>query len=167
MLVKEVDPTPDSNHIKNWRLIPKCNQEKSIIMVSSWPCRVSTTHLKIRYAYTKSTGIPSSNQLKWLEKWSEYQLINPGNNHEGCLPNEVNLVKYVSECRLFPDNKVHGANMGPIWGRQDPGRPHVVPMNFVIWVHYWVPRTGNYLNQWWPSWQAHISWDLLDHFWVI
>ena len=30
-----------------------------------------------------------------------------------------------------PDNKVHGANMG-IWGRQDPGRPHVGPMNLAI-----------------------------------
>ena len=30
------------------------------------------------------------------------------------------------------DNKVHGANMGPIWGRQDPGGPHVGPMN-VLW----------------------------------
>ena len=35
---------------------------------------------------------------------------------------------------LFPDSKVHGANMGPIWGRQDPGGPHVGPMNFAIWV---------------------------------
>ena len=33
----------------------------------------------------------------------------------------------------IPDSKVHGANMGPIWGRQNPGRPHVGPMNFVIW----------------------------------
>ena len=32
-----------------------------------------------------------------------------------------------------PDNKVHGANMGPIWGRQDPGGPHVGPTNFAIW----------------------------------
>ena len=32
-----------------------------------------------------------------------------------------------------PDSKVHGANIGPIWGRQDPGGPHVGPMNFVIW----------------------------------
>ena len=24
--------------------------------------------------------------------------------------------------------------MGPIWGRQGPGGPHVGPMNFVIWV---------------------------------
>ena len=33
-----------------------------------------------------------------------------------------------------PYNKVHGANMGPIWGRQDPGGPHVGPMNFAIWA---------------------------------
>ena len=33
----------------------------------------------------------------------------------------------------FPDSKVHGANMGPIWGRQDPDGPHVGPMTFVIW----------------------------------
>ena len=32
-----------------------------------------------------------------------------------------------------PDNKVHGAKMGPIWGRQDPCGPHVGPMNFAIW----------------------------------
>ena len=35
---------------------------------------------------------------------------------------------------VFPDSKVHGANMSPIWGRQDPGGPHVGPVNFVIWV---------------------------------
>ena len=28
---------------------------------------------------------------------------------------------------VYPDSKVHGANMGPIWG------PHVGPMNFAIW----------------------------------
>ena len=33
-----------------------------------------------------------------------------------------------------PDSKVHGANMGPIWGRQVPGGPHVGPMNLAIWV---------------------------------
>ena len=32
-----------------------------------------------------------------------------------------------------PDSKVHGANMGPIWGGQDPGGPHVCPTNFAIW----------------------------------
>ena len=34
---------------------------------------------------------------------------------------------------IVPDSKVHGANMGPIWGRQDPDGPHVGPMNFAIW----------------------------------
>ena len=34
-----------------------------------------------------------------------------------------------------PDSKVHEANMGHIWGRQDPSGPHVGPMNFVIWVN--------------------------------
>ena len=38
----------------------------------------------------------------------------------------------------IPDSKVHGTNMGPIWGRQDPGGPHVGPVNFAIW---------DYLNQ--------------------
>ena len=33
----------------------------------------------------------------------------------------------------IPDRKVHGANLGPIWDRQDPGGPHVGPMNFAIW----------------------------------
>ena len=30
-------------------------------------------------------------------------------------------------------SKVHRTNMGPIGGRQDPGGPHVGPVNFVIW----------------------------------
>ena len=43
-----------------------------------------------------------------------------------------------------PDSKVHGANMGPIWGRQDPGGPHVGPMNFAIWE---VVTTRHYTTQ--------------------
>ena len=38
---------------------------------------------------------------------------------------------------ILRDNKVHGANMGPAWGRQDPGGPHVGPMNFAIWELSW------------------------------
>ena len=45
----------------------------------------------------------------------------------------------------FPDSKIYGANMGSIWGRQDPGGPRVGPMNFAIWVDrrrvtIWVDR---------------------------
>ena len=34
----------------------------------------------------------------------------------------------------YPASKFHGANMGSIWGRQDPDGPRVGPMNFAIWV---------------------------------
>ena len=47
------------------------------------------------------------------------------------------MVKYLNGemCpKSSPDSKVHGTNMGPIWGRQDPGGSHVGPMNFAIWV---------------------------------
>ena len=43
-------------------------------------------------------------------------------------------VRYYHSGEHYPDSKVHGAIMGPIWGRQDPGGPHVGPMNFAIWV---------------------------------
>ena len=33
----------------------------------------------------------------------------------------------------IPDSKVHGANMGPTWGRQDPGGLHVGHTNRAIW----------------------------------
>ena len=43
---------------------------------------------------------------------------------------------------VSPDSKVHGANMGPIWGRQDPGGSHVGPMNLAIWVFIWDKSMG-------------------------
>ena len=45
-----------------------------------------------------------------------------------------------------PENKVHGANMGPIWGRQDPGGPHVGPMNFAIWGVYSLRPSDTYMH---------------------
>ena len=42
-------------------------------------------------------------------------------------------LEILAEMCWNPDSKVHGANMGLIWGRQDPGGPHVGPMNFAIW----------------------------------
>ena len=44
---------------------------------------------------------------------------------------------------ITPDNKVHGANMGPIWGREDPGGHHVGPMNFAIWASAY-DKSGRY-----------------------
>ena len=50
------------------------------------------------------------------------------------------LPTVMAPCHI-PDGKVHGANMGSIWGRQDPGGPHVDLMNFAIWDIY--NDTGN------------------------
>ena len=36
--------------------------------------------------------------------------------------------------KTCPDIKVHRANMGPTWGRQEPGGPHVGHVNLAIWV---------------------------------
>ena len=45
----------------------------------------------------------------------------------------LGMIATNAECSLnLSDSKVHGANMGLIWGQQDPGGPHVGPMNFDI-----------------------------------
>ena len=51
---------------------------------------------------------------KWHSRWVHIECSTPGH--------------------AFPESKVHGVNMGPIWGRQDPGGPHVDPMNLAIRV---------------------------------
>ena len=48
-----------------------------------------------------------------------------------------------------PDSKVHGANMGPIWGRQGPGGPHVGHMNFAIWVAHHNLSLSWARQKWW------------------
>ena len=37
---------------------------------------------------------------------------------------------------IYPDSKVHGANMGPTWVLSAPDGPHIGPMNLAIRVHY-------------------------------
>ena len=34
---------------------------------------------------------------------------------------------------MITDSKVHGVKMGSTWRQQDPGRPHVGPMNLAMW----------------------------------
>ena len=49
-------------------------------------------------------------------------------HHPGFIP-----IKQLIMRTRDPDSKIHGAHMGPIWGRQDPGGPDVGPLNFAIW----------------------------------
>ena len=43
-----------------------------------------------------------------------------------CSCNDLSLIQ------RNPDSKILGANVAPIWSRQDPGGPNVGPMNFAI-----------------------------------
>ena len=43
------------------------------------------------------------------------------------------ILSGITATHNIPDSKVYWANMGPIWGPQDPDGPHVGPMNFAIW----------------------------------
>ena len=36
-------------------------------------------------------------------------------------------------CAMYPDSKVHGANMGPTWVLSAQDGPHVDPMNLAVW----------------------------------
>ena len=79
----------------------------------------------------------------------------------------VAMLTYFHISQNYPDSKVHGANMGPIWGRQDPGGPHVGPMNLAIWgvenflqtyIHIWklsfisaeVNQSNKEIHAWFP-----------------
>ena len=41
-------------------------------------------------------------------------------------------MKYIHRKYAVPDNKVHGASMGPTWVLSAPGEPHVGPVNLAI-----------------------------------
>ena len=44
----------------------------------------------------------------------------------------------IQQHKISPDSKVHEAYMGPTWGRQDPGGPHVGPMNLESTLTTWL-----------------------------
>ena len=62
--------------------------------------------------------------------------------------------KHTKRC---PDSKVHGANMGPVWGRQDPGGPHVGPLNFIIWVIFTADVDYIAMSFWPPEQRVRIG----------
>ena len=76
--------------------------------------------------------------------WFPAHAICLGHN-QGCqiftsllgVANSPNFEHYI------PDSKIHGDNVGPTWGRQDPGGPHVGHMNFAIWDAHTNTDTGS------------------------
>ena len=52
------------------------------------------------------------------------------------------ICRIVAIAAYFPRLQGSWGQHGAVWGRQDPGGPHVVPMNFATWVmpHLWGGR---------------------------
>ena len=70
-----------------------------------------------------STGMGTRHQ------WPIYFLYNP---YDGWCLNGTGSQNIISQ--NIPDSKVYGANMGPTWGRQDPGGPHVGPWTLLYGI---------------------------------
>ena len=99
--------------------------------------------VNVNITFCRSSNITASNGMYNLELRTElYLLYLLTFSHWTC----VNIPIFIF-C-LNPDSKVHGANMGPIWGRQDPGGLHVGPMNFIIWEGTACPLPGQYVQTW-------------------
>ena len=75
-----------------------------------------------------------------------------------------------------PDSQVHGANMGPTWVRQDPGGPHVGPMNLATSVYIWRQfekplSTRRFVTQKFWLCSSHVIintlWISVSHLWQV
>ena len=74
----------------------------------------------------------------WKLMWTERQYTEKGTTISLDMPRMRRRTSYVrftyanSMDVRYPGSKVHGANMGPTCGRQDPGGPHVDPMKLLF-----------------------------------
>ena len=118
------------------------NLESDHYHVTSLHC--STYHSILNTYYTSSIKWTKYSQKRIYGNWHANKdlghlksIIGNGNTY---MYNICNLCLILNHG--YHDSKVHGVNVGPIWGRQDPGGPHFGPMNFAIWVRIhtsWVP----------------------------
>ena len=129
-----VQTSQTHNHGKIWqqweRLTVSCrrshasarlhNRSWSANDVKSWWCDMGLVSWR-----------PFPGPLSWFAIKS-LQLIWRSATHKWGLRVLDLLLNCRNLIRRPSNSKVHGVNMGPIWGRQDPGGPHVGPVNFAI-----------------------------------
>ena len=71
--------------------------------------------------------VPDLQIICWLDFKIEQQNSSPTIDHQ-----MIWTIGFIMSHQV-PDSKVYGANMGPIWDRQDPGGPHDGPINIAVW----------------------------------
>ena len=73
----------------------------------------------------------------------------------GVIDYQSNCYAASLKCNTYPHNKVHGANIGPIWVLSAPDGPHVGPMNLAIRNAY-ADAPGVLCNLGYPS-ETHLK----------
>ena len=114
-------------------LCVKSIHELSIFQMPTWPGR------RIMWCLACT---PLTFNCVWIWCWLQCLYLFQGHFNNWCFVytiRQITVVWFVtrlySECLVFhvmPDNKVHGANMGPTWVLSAPDGPHVGPMNIAI-----------------------------------
>ena len=111
------------------------------MIIASQISKISTDFGWMDQSFEGSNKYPKHDiNQNWSQQNVPFKVVNLFQNATSVLTccSKVNLdynhTKYVpGMLQIISDSKVLGANLGPIWGRQDPGGPHVGPMNFAIW----------------------------------
>ena len=129
-------------------VIGKGSSNEGILHATTHPCCSSQIH---DLTVNKSRSVTRCPEIEltphhlyiYIQTWYAF-ISNTGDRRHLCefsmVCGESNWLHWHSLLQnlTYPDSKVHGAYMGPIWGRQDPGGPHVGPMSFAIWVHIYL-----------------------------
>ena len=80
--------------------------------------------------------IPVSHMIDWTigERWKPPQWVHYMVQMwwQQAAIDHAPIVHDLQSGFAIPDSNIHGAYMGPTWGRQAPGGPHVGPMNLAI-----------------------------------
>ena len=131
------------------KFVPKCliNNTPAWVQIMAWR-RPSASHYLSQWwlIYWRIYASLGVNELRKMTRWIllfhvEYNssfllLLSQANSLSFLSLSKLefpNVAGFVSRHWGGPDSKVHVANTGPTWGRQDPGGPHVGYMNFAIW----------------------------------
>ena len=120
-------PRPDIN--------PKCNIEGAITQSTFWEYANTNSVMTFISSLEETAMGYEDIRATFLELLSSTSVICCSYLQYLILKDGRSKFPYTDNT---PDSKVRGANMGPTWGRKDPGGPHVGHMNIAIWDHYLV-----------------------------
>ena len=123
-----------------------------MVLDNKWGCYISGLNLGFCSADERCHYKVTLSLIGWEQTWYHWLRSCSAIYRKWAFNLVITLpADILASNRSYPDSKVHGANMGPIWGQQDPGGPHGGPMSLAIWVGY-------RQSQWWLETSQHFEW---------